>query len=354
MDTEEAMKNDGRLVTVQGQLTALADTDSEVVLTLEDRPLHFSAHVPNANSGRWRVGSKLQLTGVSSVEVGDWESLVTHRKPQSFSLFARSPVDIIQLQAAPLWTPMRIVWALATLGIVLGISLGVIGTQTRRRLHEAARNREAAQAQFRAVIGERTRMAREIHDTLAQGFAGISVQLEVLNDRLGALPEDTHRHLDMARGLVRSSLEEARRTVWNLRAQTLEEFGLPGALERLGRQLTDGSNIDFSLNVEGTERTLPAEVENNLLRIGQEAITNAVRHSNARRLNLVLIFHQNDVSLCVKDDGHGFESENVGPSRQGGFGLPGLRERAQSLHARLEIKSALGGGTHIQITIPHV
>ena len=350
----EAVKHDGRLVTVRAQLTALAATDNEIVLTLEDGSVRFRAHVPNADLGRWRVGSELQTTGVCSVEVGDWESLVTHRQPQGFLLLVRGPDDIVLLHAAPLWTPMRIVWALVVVGVALGVALGVIWTQARRRLREAARTREAAHAQFEAVIGERTRMAREIHDTLAQGFAGISVQLEVLNDRLGVLPADIRRHLDLARELVRSSLDEARRTVWNLRAQTLEENGLPGALNRLGRQLTSGGNLAFTFRVEGTPRTLPADVENNLLRIGQETITNAVRHSGARHLTLALVFRSDDVRLCVSDNGHGFDPANIHPSRRGGFGLSGLRERAEAMHAQLEVHSAPSSGTRIQITVPHV
>jgi signal transduction histidine kinase len=197
-------------------------------------------------------------------------------------------------------------------------------------------------------------MAREIHDTLAQGFAGISVQLEVLNDRLGNQPETTRRHLDLARELVRGSLDEARRTVWNLRAQTLEENGLTGALDRLGHQLTHGSAIAFALHCDGTPRSLPADVENNLLRIGQEAITNAVRHSGGSQITLTLTFQTDAVRLCVSDDGHGFQPANTEPSTRGGFGLPGLRERAEAMHASLEIHSAPGSGTRIELTVPNV
>ncbi len=350
----DAVKHDGRLITVRALLMALAVADNEIVMTLDDGSLRFRAHVPDADSGRWRVGSELQTTGVCSVEVGDWESLVTHRQPQGFSLLARGPGDIRLLHAAPLWTPLRIVWALLAVGLALGVALGVIWAQTRRRLREAARTRAAAHAQFEAVINERTRMAREIHDTLAQGFAGISVQLEVLNDRCDALPGDTRQHLNLARELVRSSLDEARRTVWNLRAQTLEENGLAGALDRLGRQLTDGSSIAFTLHVEGAPRALPAEVENNLLRIGQETITNTVRHSGARHIKLSLAFRSDGVRLGVSDDGHGFDPANIHPSRHGGFGLAGLRERAKAMHAQLEINSVPGSATRIEITVPYV
>jgi signal transduction histidine kinase len=354
VNAAEAVKHDGRLVTVRARLTALAATDKEIVLTLEDGPLRFRAHVPDADHERWPGGSELQMTGVCSVEVGDWESLVTHRQPQGFALLVRRPEDIVQVRAAPFWTATHLAWALVAVGLALGSALGIVWTRARRRLREAARTRKAAQAQFEAVIGERTRMAREIHDTLAQGFAGISVQLEVLNDRLGALPGDTRHHLDLARELVRNSLDEARSTVWNLRAQTLEENGLPGALDRLGRQLTDGSNSTFTLHVEGVGRTLPADVENNLLRIGQEAISNAVRHSGARQITLRLAFRADDVRLGVSDNGLGFDPANIHPSQHGGFGLPGLRERAEAMHARLEIHSAPGRGTRIETTVPHV
>lgn len=352
--TSEAVRNDGRLVTVQGRLMALTTSDNEALLTLEEGRSRFHARIPGSGPARWRTGSELQITGVCSVEVGDWESLVTRRPPQSFSLLARGPDDVRVIRSAPFWTATRAAWALVALAAALGGTLGYVWLQSRGRLREAARTRAAAHAQFEAVLGERARMAREIHDTLAQGFAGISVQLEVLNDRLGEMPGDTRRHLEIARDLVRDSLDEARRTVWNLRSQTLEENGLPGALDRLGHQLTEGSSVTFALRIHGVPRTLPASVENNLLRIGQEAMTNAVRHSGASRLSLDLAFHPDRVGLEVKDNGRGFDPADVHASPQGGFGLPGLRERAGEMHAQMKIHSAPGGGTKIEITIPHV
>lgn len=352
VNSSEAVRHDGRLITVEGRLAGLTTTDSETVLTLEDGG--FYARIPGASPADWRMGSRLQITGVCSVEVGDWESLVTHRPPQSFSLLARGPGDVHVVRAGPYWTPTRTAWALVAVAAILGGTLGYVWLQARRRLSEAARTRKAAHAQFEAVLGERSRMAREIHDTLAQGFAGISVQLEVLNDRLGTAPEATRRHLGLARELVRESLDEARRTVWNLRSQTLGENGLSGALERLGKQLTEGSGTGFTGKIEGEPRPLPASVENNLLRIGQEAITNAVRHSGARQVSLLLTFQPDKIVLRVEDDGRGFDPAKTHESRQGGFGLAGIRERAGEMHAELRIDSTPGRGTHLEITIPHV
>ncbi len=352
VSTTEAVMNDGRLVTVQGRLVSLTTADNETLLTLEEGRVRYHARIPG--SGNWRAGSELQITGVCSVEIGDWELMVTRRPPQSFSLLARGPGDVRVIRSAPFWTVTRVAWALVALAAALGGTLGYVWLQSRGRLREAARSREAAHSQFEAVLGERARMAREIHDTLAQGFAGISVQLEVLNDRLIAIPEDMRRHLGIARSLVRDSLDEARRSVWNLRSQTLEENGLPGALGRLGHQLTEGSRVAFALRVHGVPRTLPAGVENNLLRIGQEVMTNAIRHSGASRLSLDLVFHPDHVRLEVKDNGRGFDPAGIHASPRGGFGLAGLRERATEMHARLEIHSTPGGGTKIEILVPHV
>lgn len=350
----EALKHDARLITVTGRVLDIGDGDNEVILTLADGAQGFRAHVPGADRRTWPVGSQVAVTGVCSVEIGDWESLVTRRQPQGFVLFANGPGDVRVVRAAPFWTLMRVISALVGLGVVLGLALGVIWWRGRRQLREAAHAREAARAQFAAVLAERTRMAREIHDTLTQGLAGISAQLEVLADRLRDLPADIRRHLDMARELARTNLQEARRTVWNLRSASLEEHGLPTALERLGRQLTEGGNWNFRFELEGTTRSLPSDVENNLLRIGQEAITNAVRHSGGRNLRVTLAYHPEGVHLRVSDDGRGFDPTCPAPNPGAGFGLPGIRERAEAMHAHLELRSAPGQGTLLEIRVPYV
>jgi signal transduction histidine kinase len=350
----EAFKHDARLIAVTGRLTAIGNAENEIILTLAGHGQAFRAHVPNADRRAWRVGSELQITGVCSVEIGDWESLVTRRQPQGFVLFANGPAAVRQVRAAPFWTLTRVISGLVLLGVALSLALGIIWLRGRRQLREVTHAREAARAQFEAVLTERARMAREIHDTLTQGFAGISAQLEVLADRLEGLPAELRRHLDLARELARTNLEEARRTVWNLRSHTLEEHGLAGALERLGRQLTQGTPLAFDFELAGAVRLLPPDVENNLLRIGQEAITNAVRHSGGRHVKVKLAYAPDGVGLSVCDDGRGCDLNRVSPSRAGGFGLSGLRERAEAMHARWELRSTPGQGTHIEIHVPHV
>lgn len=350
----EAMKHDGRLLTVEGRLTEFANGDREVALTLETDGRRCRVHIPNATARDWTEGSMVRATGVCSVEIGDWESFVAHRKPTGFSLLTQDAGAVVLIRSAPWWSLTRVVWLMAAAAVFSCGALGVVWWRTKVRLHETSRTREAAHAQFVAVLAERNRIAREIHDTMAQGFAGISVQLEVLNDRLQNAPLNLRRHLDLARELVRSSLDEARRSVWNLRAQALEEAGLGDALSRLGQQLTEGGNVTFELRVDGDPRTLPADVENNLLRIGQEAITNVVRHAGATRVSLSLSYLADRVCLVVSDDGRGFDPGRVRPSAGGGLGLSGIRERAEAMHASLTIQTNSTGGTRLELDVPHV
>jgi two-component system NarL family sensor kinase len=238
-------------------------------------------------------------------------------------------------------------------GTTLVVVLGVLWFRSRRHLREERHAREKARALFAAVFGERNRMAGEIHDTFAQNFAGISVQLEALGDQLEPLPDGTRRHLDLARQLVRQGLSEARRSVWALRPQALEEGTLAEALAQIGQQLTEGSPTAFELRSTGTPRQLPATVEDNLLRTGQEALTNAVRHAGARHIALTLDYQDTAVCLAVTDDGRGLAT---GPpdGTKGGFGLSGMRARARAIGAKFNLRSAPGAGTTIELIVPHV
>ena len=350
----EAAEHDGRLLSVVGRLAELIPGDREAVLVLEQGSRRCRIQVLAATAQQWRVGSILSATGVCSVEIGDWESLVAHRRPRGFSVLVQEPAAVTLVSPAPWWAPTRLVWSLAACAGILGCALVLVWLQARARLRETAHTREIARAQFVAVLSERNRFAREIHDTFAQGFAGISAQIEVLNDRLHDAPPGLRRHLELARELVRNCLDEARRSVWKLRAQALDEVGLAGSLSRLGRELTNGREMDFDLQIAGSPRELPADVENNLLRTGQEALTNAVRHSGARRIVLKLLFLEDRVRLVVSDDGKGFDASQVHSTPQGGYGLTGLRERATAMHASLEIVRGAAGGTTIELSVPHV
>ena len=206
------------------------------------------------------------------------------------------------------------------------------------------------QAEVASILEERNRMAREIHDTLAQTFTGILAQVgaakQVLMDDL----EATGAHLDLIKELARTGLIEARRSVVALRPQLLEEGSLQSALHRLVTQLrTAAMDTTLYYEIEGAVYSLPTEVESNLLRIGQEALTNAIRHANADEIRVELVYDRDRVCLRVKDNGQGFGVGSI-PSSEG-FGLLGMSERAERIGAQLSIRSQPGQGTEIIVTV---
>jgi ligand-binding sensor domain-containing protein/signal transduction histidine kinase len=222
--------------------------------------------------------------------------------------------------------------------------LGAIGWQLYR-----LRVRRIS-SQFGAVLAERNRIAREIHDNLAQDILGISVQLELVARLLPAVAESAKPHLDRARILVRNSMAEARRYVWDLRSQDLEQKDLPTALNDTARRLTRDTEVQAAVQVTGTFRPVPTSIENNLLRIAQEAINNSVKHSGAKRIMIDLHFETDGLQLRVQDDGNGFDTtlEN----RDGHFGLVGMRERASEIKGDLRIQSEPGSGTQVIVNVP--
>src|SRR5215216_2537418 len=205
-------------------------------------------------------------------------------------------------------------------------------------------------SQFRAVLDERNRIAREIHDNLAQDILGISVQLELVARLMPGVAEAAKGHLDRARILVRNSMTEARRYVWDLRSQELQKKDLSAALRDTTRRLTAESNVEAVVEVAGPLRPLPIEVETNLLRIGQEAINNAVKHAQANRIDVALNFDTRSVRLSVRDNGRGFDAK--GQIADGHFGLIGMRERAEQIGGLLTIHSAKERGTQITVDVP--
>jgi signal transduction histidine kinase len=200
-----------------------------------------------------------------------------------------------------------------------------------------------------AILEERNRMAREIHDTLAQGFTGIVLQLEAAEQGLNEAPESVPSHIDRARALARESLSEARRSVWALRPQALEKRDLAGAIRREVERLAGEGRVGARLVVSGKRARLEASVEDALLRITQEALTNVRRHSEATTAEVRLAFGEETVRLSIADNGVGFDTSW---SKEGSFGLIGMNERAQACGGNARVTSTPGTGTRIEVTVP--
>jgi signal transduction histidine kinase len=200
-----------------------------------------------------------------------------------------------------------------------------------------------------AVLEERERMARDMHDTLAQGFTGVIVHLEVARQAvLHRQPDQALDHMRRATGLARESLAEARRSVRAMRPQALEGGDLLGALDRSLQRMTAGTRLQAQVRAQGRPKRLPRGWEEQLLRIGQEALTNTLKHAAASRFVARLVFDPGEVRLELRDDGRGFELAEP----KGGFGLRGMRERVAGMGGQLSIESGAGKGTTIRVILP--
>jgi PAS domain S-box-containing protein len=209
--------------------------------------------------------------------------------------------------------------------------------------------RLSAERRDLAVTAERNRMARDMHDTLAQGFTGVIVQLDAaLDGRRRGLHAQADAHVERAGALARASLTEARRSVLALRPQALEDSDVGGALAAMFERLTGGTALAADFVKSGAPRAMPAAWEDNIVRIGQEALTNTLRHAGARRVEAALAFTDGGVRLTIRDDGRGFDPA----APHDGFGLLGMRERAEQMGAALAIDSAQGQGTAVTISVP--
>ena len=204
---------------------------------------------------------------------------------------------------------------------------------------------------FALVLEERARLAREIHDTLAQGFVGISSQLDAV---AMCMPEDdspARKYLTIAQRMARHSMTEARRSVMDLRASILDEHDLGAALQSGSQMWTAGTGVEVEVSVTGRTGTLPQEMEQHLLRIAQEAVTNALKHSAAKKIWITLTTEGRKITLNIRDNGRGFEPKDVFSSL-GHFGLLGIRERAERLGGGMRLASRPGEGTEVEVTAP--
>jgi signal transduction histidine kinase len=326
------------------------------------------------------LGSIVQISGICLTEID------SDGKVKSFRILVDRPGEVRVLQKPSWLTPQRL---LIVLGIVSSVSLVIVAwtlmvsrknaalnfqigerEKAQRALQEAHDQleervkerteqlkfqitaRKEAELEFKAVLTERTRLAQELHDTVEQTLTGIALQLETAAKLHGKKPESALSHLELARSLMAKSQLEMRRSVWDLRRRAVEQFDLPGALQETFRQITQGAGLQVELNTRGESRALPEVVEENLLRICQEALTNVIKHAVASKVSVELEFNSTNVVLQVTDNGRGFDPEHcVGP-KDGHFGLLGMSERAKRIDGRFTVLSNPQSGTMVRLEVP--
>ncbi|HEY1810412.1 MAG TPA: two-component regulator propeller domain-containing protein [Acidobacteriaceae bacterium] len=241
--------------------------------------------------------------------------------------------------------------------------IGLAYAAWRRRLLRVER-------EFQAVLGERARIAREIHDTLAQGFVAVSVQLELVGQLMRASADAAREQLERTQTLVRSSLEEARSSIWELRSQSAEREDLAARILRMAEDVAARSGVHgaatpshganglghanharVQMHVSGTNHPLGADVERELMRIAREAVVNAIRHGHPENIALRLEFEARLFAMEIHDDGRGFSGAPPGGA-SGHYGMVGMRERAAAIGAELRVESQSGAGTRVRLLLP--
>jgi signal transduction histidine kinase len=357
---------------------------ARTTLVLQSDNFIFTAEAdePSGESqlGAIPIGSTVLVDGVCLTEID------SDGKMQSFRLLLGSPNDVRVVQKPSWLTPQRLLVGLAILCSVLLLigSWTVVLSRKNAALNYLIHEREKSQVelqqahdqlehrvkertaqlkfqitarkeselQFKGVLAERTRLAQELHDTVEQTLTGIALQLDTAAKLYERDANNALHHLELARTLMAKSQVEVRRSVWDLRSRALAQFDLAGALTASARQITNGTSVQVEMETKGPARLLPEVVEENLLRIGQEALTNVIKHSRASLASIALEYGAEQVVLQIKDNGIGFAPENaVGPN-EGHFGLLGMSERAKRLEGHLEVLSALGKGTTVRVAIP--
>jgi signal transduction histidine kinase len=264
------------------------------------------------------------------------------------------------------WTVYLTIIVVQTLaigsGTVVGEKLAELSEQRRQavaRLEAALEENAGLHAQLltlareAGVLDERHRMAREIHDTIAQGLTGIVTQLEAAG-QASDRPADRQRHLDNAIRLARESLSEARRSVAASRPEPLESAALPDALAEVAQQWSALNGVPVAVTTTGDPRPLHAEIEVALLRTAQEALANVARHAHASRVGLTLSYMNDVATLDVRDDGVGFVLTGGTGDRSAGFGLTAMRQRVARVAGTLAIESEPGAGTAISARVPAI
>ena len=275
-----------------------------------------------------KPNSLIRLRGICVVDPAYTQNLTP------FVLLLRSTDDVKVLAGPPWWSTghlVAIVIGLLALALVINLLYG-----------------RAERWRLRAVLEERERLAHEMHDTLAQSFAGIGFQLEAIRNGITGDASATHQQLDLAANLVRHSHQEARRSIATLRPDSLEAGDLLTALESAASRMVEGGNVHIAATGKGDPRPIPLRIKDTLFRVGLEAIANAVRHAHPATISIAIEYRKNAIQLAVADDGIGFTQS----SGVDGFGLRGIRKRAASISAALKIFSVPAQGTHLEITAP--
>jgi signal transduction histidine kinase len=340
------------LVRLEARLVDWAAEEPGLTLALESGNHLFKAVLHHEGSPDHLLpprNSIVEVTGISAIsELQDRWSF----RPRSVVLLLSDAADLRVLRAAPWWTPERLWRALIGIGVVLLVAAAWVWSLRQ----QVGRKRAIIERQARhaAVLEERSRIARELHDTLEQGLTGVSLQMKAMEAELRATDHPAGARLQFVRQALRQSRALARNAIRELRAEAIPPRidGLVDGLKKAAEDWNRSGALEVRVRVAGTPRPLPPTTEHHLLRIGTEAMINAVKHGRAPAIDVDVDFRSSDVTLRVSDNGAGFDPAAELEKTSGCFGLLGMRERTREVGGEIQIQSRPGKGTQILVAAP--
>lgn len=383
----DAFSHEGRVVRVSGRLIETQTDVSPARLLLKDGSLLFAAEF-NGSIPRdalpARPGAIITVIGIAEGSLASPQQEEGYLKSRDLLIRLRNLSDVRVVEPAPWWTPLRLAVALAATGSALVTVMFFAGLLTRKnkslvvaeaelvsardalakrvetrtdQLHAQLSARRDELSEYSAVTAERNRLARDLHDSLEQTLAGAALRMDAANDLLphpgAADSEPARRQMEKAAELLRLSQTQVRRTVWGLRSLALEKHSLADALRDSVRLLTEDTGIATTLDLYDGDAGLTNEQECELLHIAQEAVGNVLKHAQATTLEVTLLRKDDMIVLTVKDNGHGFDPTQPVANDRPHYGQQDMRERAQLLGASLTVNSEVGGGSCIEVSLPH-
>jgi PAS domain S-box-containing protein len=234
---------------------------------------------------------------------------------------------------------------------VMGVIMDVTDRKRAERALRRARER-TLEARFAAMLAERTRLAREIHDTLLQGFTGVGLKLVAVANRVADQPE-TAAELREVVALAQKTLEDARRAVWDMRSPSLAAGEFTAALRTAVEESTQGTGLSLAYDMAGQPRPVDPEVEAVVFRVVQEALANAIKHAAAQSVRVRCVFGARQLRVTIDDDGRGFTVDPDFRAYGGHWGLLGMRERAGQIGAKVAVRSSPGQGARVTLLVPY-
>lgn len=336
----------GKAIRIKGEVVGIDLADghvSEIAISESGRILMVDASAVPGAADDVTVGCRIEVAGVCVLETSNWRPSALFPPASGHRIVVRKPDELRILAHPPWWTPGRLLVVIEILAAALALLL--LRLALKRRFH-AIIERTIVDAR----VGERTRLAVELHDSIAQNLTGVAMEIRSAKRAKTADPPGMDRHLDLAAATLDSCRSELRNCIWDLRSLTLDEATIDEAIRRTLQQHLASARLEVRFNAPRrlfTDNTLYT-----ILRIIRELAINAVRHGHANDIKVAGCIDGGRLRFSVRDNGCGFNPDRAPGMSEGHFGLQGIRERIETLEGTIEIESAAGRGTKCSLSIP--